>query len=225
MHAVDRLRPPAVGLCQTAAVEQDGRAAGDGSRTAGSDYALRLQRLELSRWKRLLDVQRPYRWNLQRLDLGHVLDIGCGIGRNLVNLDGFGVGVDHNPEAIAVARRRGLTAYTTAEFATSPAAKPAGYDALILAHVMEHVDSPTAEGIVTEYLPYLRPGGRVVFITPQEAGYRSDATHVRFVDLAELRRHAESLGLHVDKAYSFPLPRLVGRVFRYNEFVLVARRG
>ncbi len=206
-------------------MEQGGRAAGDGSQTSGSDYAQRLQRLELSRWKRLLDVQRPYRWNLRRLDLGRVLDIGCGIGRNLVNLEGNGVGIDHNADAVAIARQRGLTAYTTAEFATSAAATPAGYDALLLAHVMEHVDADVAEGIVTEYLPFLRPGGRVVFITPQEVGYRSDTTHVRFVDLAVLRRHADSLGLTVDRAYSFPFPRLAGRVFRHNEFVLVARHS
>lgn len=212
-------------LCQTAAVEQEGRPSGDGSTTAGGDYAKRLQRLELSWWKRLLDVQRPYRWNLRRLELGRVLDVGCGIGRNLVNLEGNGVGVDHNAEAIAVARRRGLTAYTTEEFGGSPDATPAGYDAMILAHVMEHVDPDIAEGIVTEYLPYLRPGGRVVFITPQEVGYRSDTTHVRFVDLAVLRRHADSLGLTVDRAYSFPFPRLAGRVFRHNEFVLVARHS
>lgn len=205
-------------------MDQGGPAAGDGSNTAGSDYALRLQRLELSRWKRLLDVQRPYRWNLRRLRLGRVLDIGCGIGRNLVNLEGRGVGVDHNPEAVAVARRRGLTAYTTEEFRDSVDAAPAGYDSLILAHVMEHVDAEVAEGILTEYLPYLRSGGRVVFITPQEVGYRSDATHVRFVDLAELRRHSEAVGLHVLKAYSFPFPRLAGKIFRHNEFVLVAAR-
>jgi len=199
--------------------------AGDGSSTAGGDYALRLQRLELSRWKKLLDVQRPYRWNLRRLELGRVLDIGCGIGRNLVNLGGNGVGVDHNAEAVAVARRRGLAAYTTEEFLASPEAAPGSFDALMLAHVMEHVDADVADGIVSEYLPFLRPGGQIVFITPQEVGFRSDPTHVRFVDLAGLRRHAGALGLSVTRAYSFPFPRPIGKVFRYNEFVLVAERN
>lgn len=32
------------------------------------------------------------------------------------------------------------------------------------------------------------------------------------------------LGLQVEKSYSFPLPRLAGRLFKYNEFVLVARK-
>lgn len=57
-----------------------------GQLTAGADYAERLQTLETKRWKTLLDVQRPYRWNLRRLDLKRTLDVGCGIGRNLRNL-------------------------------------------------------------------------------------------------------------------------------------------
>ena len=51
--------------------------------TRGADYAERLETLETARWKRVLDVQAPYRWNLRRLGLGFTLDIGCGIGRNL----------------------------------------------------------------------------------------------------------------------------------------------
>ena len=195
---------------------------GDGSDTAGRDYAERLQRLEGARWKKLLDVQRPYRWNLQRLELGRVLDIGCGIGRNLLNLGDDSVGVDHNVDSVAAARARGLTAYTTQEFWNTEAARPQAFDSLLLAHVMEHVEADVAESIVREYLPCLRPGGKVVFITPQEVGFRSDETHVRFVDLAVLEEHARRLGLSVLKGFSFPFPRPVGRVFKYNEFVLVA---
>jgi len=42
-------------------------------------------------------VQAPYRRNLRRL-VGDraVLDVGCGIGRNLANLGPGSVGVDHN---------------------------------------------------------------------------------------------------------------------------------
>jgi len=70
----------------------------------------------------------------------------------------------------------------------------------------------------------VRSGGRAVFITPQEAGYRSDPTHVEFVDLARLDSLARKAGLEPVSAYSFPFPRPVGRVFKYNEFVLVAHK-
>lgn len=198
---------------------------GSGAATAGQEYAERLRRLEGTRWKQLLDVQRPYRWNLRRLQLGRTLDVGCGIGRNLLNLGPDAVGVDHNADSIATCRERGLTAYTTAEFlAESGAGELAGFDSMLLAHVLEHVDAEVADDIVRTYLPFVRPGGKVVFITPQEVGFRSDATHIRFVDHAEVRRHALRLGLTVDRSYSFPFPRPAGKVFPYNEFVTLTRR-
>ncbi|TNM42767.1 class I SAM-dependent methyltransferase [Nocardioides albidus] len=193
-----------------------------GSATAGADYAERLRRKENAAWKRALDVQRPYRWNLRRLDLGRTLDVGCGIGRNLRNLGGDSVGVDHNADSIAVAREAGLTAYTTTEFWETGLGAPGSYDSLLLAHVLEHVSSEVADSIVREYLPCLRPGGKVVFITPQEVGFRSDHTHIRWVDKAGLLEHAEALGLSVQRSYSFPFPRPLGKVFKYNEFVQLA---
>jgi SAM-dependent methyltransferase len=192
--------------------------------TAGSAYAERLIRLGGASWKRLIPVQAPYRWNLRRLRLGRTLDVGCGLGRNLAHLDGNGVGVDHNPQCVATARAAGLTAYTPAEFAASAEARPGTFDSMLVAHVLEHLPTAAADRLVTEYLPYLRPAGRVVLITPQERGFASDETHVRFVDDAELIQTAGRLGLAVERAYSFPFPRAVGRVFPYNEFMLLARR-
>jgi SAM-dependent methyltransferase len=197
---------------------------GAGSATAGADYAQRLLRLEFANWKQRVDVQAPYRWNVRRLNLGRVLDIGCGIGRNLAHLDGNGVGVDHNGESIATARKRGLDAYTTEEFHRSAHARPDAFDSLLLAHLAEHVSREVFLDIVRSYLPYLRAMGRVVFICPQEKGWTTDETHVRFVDFADLRETCADLDLSVEKQYSFPFPRLAGKVFPYNEFVVVARR-
>ena len=191
--------------------------------TAGSDYAERLVRLGGARWKRVLDVQRPYRWNLRRLELGRTLDVGCGIGRNLVALDDA-VGVDHTAESVAVARERGLRAWTTAECKTCPDATLGSFDSMLLAHVLEHLDEDDADGVLRSYLPYLRPAARLVFICPQERGYATDATHVRFADLSTLEATARSLGFVPTRSYSFPFPRVAGKVFPYNEFVVVAER-
>jgi SAM-dependent methyltransferase len=192
--------------------------------TSDAAYTRRLEHLEGAWWKRLLDVQRPYRWHLRRLKLGAFLDVGCGLGRNLVNAGGGGVGVDHSAESVGVARERGLEAYTPDEFLRTPHAVPGRFDALLLSHVVEHMHAPEAAGLLATYLPYVKSGGQVVFFTPQEAGYASDATHVEFVDLAALDRLARAAGLEPARAYSFPFPRPVGRVFKYNEFVLLARK-
>jgi SAM-dependent methyltransferase len=191
--------------------------------TAQGDYTERLTRLESARWKQVLDVQRPYRWNLRRLGLGRTLDVGCGLGRNLVALDDA-VGVDHNAESIATARSRGLRAWTTDEWPTCPDAVPASFDAMLVAHVLEHLDEQTADDVLTSYLPYLTASATLVLICPQEKGYTTDPTHVRFVDERGLRATARRLGFAPVRQFSFPFPRATGRAFPYNEFVLVAQR-
>jgi 2-polyprenyl-3-methyl-5-hydroxy-6-metoxy-1,4-benzoquinol methylase len=200
-----------------------GEAGNGGEATAGREYADRLVRLRSARWKHVIDVQAPYRWNIRRLRLGRTLDIGCGIGRNLHHLGAGAVGVDHNADSVAVARSVGLTAYTGEEFRDSPDAIPASYDTLLLAHVVEHMDRDNAIGILKDYLTFLKPAGQVVFITPQEAGYRTDSTHVRFVDFAGAADLAAAIGFDVARQYSFPFPRMAGRFFPYNEFVMVTR--
>jgi SAM-dependent methyltransferase len=191
--------------------------------TAEAAYADRLARLGTKRWKQLFHVQAPYRWNLQRRHLGFVLDVGSGMGRNLAHLDGHGVGVDHNEACVAACRAAGLTAFTPEEFVASPHAQPDRFDALLVAHVLEHLSEDDGVALLRTYLPYVKRGGRAVLITPQEAGQRTDATHVRFVDAPALRALAAASGLAVERVSSFPFPRAIGRVFPYNESVALCR--
>ena len=188
-------------------------------------YAKRLETLEAKGWKQRLNVQAPYRWNLRRLHPGYTLDIGCGIGRNLTHLAGRGVGVDHNLDCVATARARGLTAYSPDEFLASPNSILAAFDSLLLAHVVEHLDAPTTDELISTYSPYVREGGRIIVITPQEAGHRSDPTHVRFMDHAAVELLLSKHGWSIANKQSFPFPRIIGRVFPYNEFVVVGERN
>jgi 2-polyprenyl-3-methyl-5-hydroxy-6-metoxy-1,4-benzoquinol methylase len=196
------------------------------SATADAEYTRHLETSVAERHglRRLLDPQRPYRWNIRRLGLGRVLDIGCGVGRYLAHLDGNGIGVDHNPTSIATARARGLTAYTTDEFPSSADARAEAFDSLLFAHVLEHLTLPDADDLVREYLPYVRPDGQVVVICPQERGQRSDATHVTFLPAAEIEQLLGRCGLQVERTMSFPFPRRVGRWFTHNETIVIGRR-
>ncbi|SMF75832.1 class I SAM-dependent methyltransferase [Pseudobacteriovorax antillogorgiicola] len=187
------------------------------------NYTSRLESKELARWKVLFNVQAPYRWNLRRLKLGYTLDVGCGIGRNLIHLGGNGVGVDHNQTSVSVARARGLQAFTAKEFHNLNYAQKS-FDSLLIAHVLEHMTYKEGFRLVKDYLPYVRTDGSIVFITPQEAGYRSDSTHVEFIRFAELESMCNDLDLSIVKSFSFPFPRFTGSFFKYNEFIVVAKK-
>jgi len=180
--------------------------------TTGEWYTNRLQRISGRGWKRL--VPDPYRWNLRRLQLGRTLDIGCGIGRCLAFFDGNGVGVDHNEKSVDVCRSRGFEAYTPAEFVDIDAGL---FDSLLLSHVLEHTTIDKGRELLTSYLPYLKPGGRILLIAPQMAGQKSDPTHVRFLDADALHQQIEELGGVGIKTRSFPFPKFAGGLFRYNE--------
>lgn len=187
--------------------------------TAGEAYAERLNKLQSKKWKKWLNVQAPYRANLRRYRLGRTLDVGCGNGRNLGALAAGSVGVDHNQHLVQSTRDLGLEAYTADEFFADPKlSAPAGFDAILAAHLIEHLQYDEAVEVIRSYLPFVRPGGQVVLITPQERGYASDPTHVVFTDFAALRRLSTDLGLVTSRQYSFPFPRSAGKLFIYNEF-------
>ena len=195
-----------------------------GRRRQARSTPSRLTALETARWKRVLDVQRPYRWNLERLHLGRTLDVGCGIGRNLQNLGPDAVGVDHNAHSIEICRQRGLTAYTDAGV-------PRGIEGAAR-DVRRHAAARTCSSTSARRWPTTSsrstsptcgrearsssspPGGRVpVRRDPRAVGGPGGRRGAR-------ARH----GMTVVRSYSFPFPRPVGKVFKYNEFVTVARK-
>jgi SAM-dependent methyltransferase len=205
-------------------MDEEGTAGGsEGTEAAG--YAERLRRKQHVWWKRIIPVQLPYRLNIRRQGLGRTLDIGCGIGRNMQALRSDSLGVDHNVESVRMAQQAGMQAMTVEDFRTSDEARPAAFDGFLIAHVLEHMDEDSGRELLRSYLPYLRPGGRVFIVCPQEVGYRSDPTHVRFTTGEDIERLCREVGLTPERSYSFPFPRPVGRIFIYNEFCVSATLG
>lgn len=190
--------------------------------TSDPAYTKRLIRNQRAWWKRLFPVQAPYRWNLRRLRPGFTLVVGCGIGRDLVNLSGSGVGLDHNAHSVAFARSRGLEAFTPGEFFRSPYAVDDRFDSLLLSHVAEHMPLPESIALLRSYLRFVKPCGQIILITPQERTHRADPTHVEFMDFARLRELCRAVGAVPTREYSFPLPRAAGRFLPHNEFVLIS---
>lgn len=197
----------------------------ESTNTATKDYAHRLSRLSGLRWKKLLNVQLPYAVHTRRVCTGSVLDIGCGIGRNLGHLRGRGTGVDHNAEAVRLARLRGYEAYTDAEFFEETHLQDRRWDTVLMSHILEHLSRNEIDTLFETYAPFLVPGGRLVIICPQEWAYARDITHTTFLDTSALLSIAESHDFAALSAYSFPWPRWAGRWMPYGEFVVVAERA
>lgn len=192
--------------------------------TNEKDYTEGLLYRQSAWWKKLFNVQYPYKWNIQRLKPGFVLDIGCGIGRNLLHLDGNGIGVDHNPTSIEVSKNRGLEAYNVEDFLASAYNTPETFDSILLAHVAEHMTEDDFVGLLKQYVHLLKANGKIIVITPQEKGFKSDDTHVQFMDFGIVKGMLKKVGFNNVKQYSFPFPRIIGHIFKFNEFITVATR-
>lgn len=189
--------------------------------TAGKNYTDGLIYRQSAWWKKLFNVQYPYLLNIRSLKPGFVLDIGCGIGRNLLHLDGNGIGVDHNQTSVDVCTSRGLTAFTAEDFALSLFNISGSFDSMLLAHVAEHMTEQDFVALVKQYVYLIKAKGKIIVITPQESGYASDDTHIQFMDFDKIAALLKQAGFNIQKQYSFPFPRFVGRFFKYNEFVSV----
>lgn len=192
--------------------------------TEKEDYTSSLLTRQSKWWKRLLNVQYPYKKNIISLKPRFVLDIGCGVGRNLLHLEGYGIGIDHNKTSVQECRARGLRAYTNREFENTIYNQPGQFDSILLAHVAEHMTLNQSVQLLVKYLPLVKNNGRLIIITPQEAGYRSDDTHVEFIDFYKQREIIEQSGCTLIKQYSFPFPAFAGKFFKYNEFISIGQK-
>ncbi len=192
--------------------------------TQEEEYANYLIKAQDIGWKNKIDVQMPYRRNLQKLSLGKTLDIGCGIGRNLKVLQGGSVGIDHNKFMIKHLNNLGYKTYTASSFKKSELAKLSSFDSLLFAHIIEHLTLVESEKMIKEYLKYLKVGGRVVVICPQKKGFSKDTTHIKFHTRETITSLLTKLGLNVVKKQSFPFPEIFGAVFAPNEYWVVAKK-
>lgn len=196
---------------------------GDGSLTQGEEYAARLVSLQSAAWKEKLRLLDPYSWQIKFVCKGNVLEIGSGIGRNLRSLKGRSIGVDHNKTSVDFANEKGLKSLTSTQFLTNSEYKNQKFDTILLSHVLEHIDEETQNEIFMQYLPFLKPNARVVIICPQEVGFYSDPTHIRWVDEEILMKTLIALNCSKIKVSSFPFPRRVGTKFIYNQFVAIGQ--
>jgi SAM-dependent methyltransferase len=180
-------------------------------------------------WKKFLPLQLPYKYNLRRQSLGKVLEIGAGLGRNQAFLDDS-VGVEHNPRSAQLCQSMGYRVLIPVNFHDefkSLKGPEAIFDSILMSHVLEHIEYENQVNVLKEYIPYLKSNGKIFLITPQEVGHKSTDSHITWTDFDRLEIIINQIGseFKVIKSFSFPFPRFFGKVFKYNEFNVLASRN
>ena len=170
-----------------------------------------------------------------------VLDVGCGEGVFLDLLRSAGrngVGVDASADDLAPARARGLEVVQDDGIAYLERS-PAAFDGVFCAHVIEHLQPEAAVRLITAAHRAIRPGGRLVLITPEirdlevlTERFWLDLTHVRPYPERLLIQLCAKHGFEVERSGNDPrsargdsLPARVRRFFRSLRFGAHGYRG
>jgi len=161
----------------------------------------------------LRDMAGAHVGDLPFVPHGQLLDVGCGSGEYLAGMRDRGWqvrGIEPDPRASCVARERyGLEVMTsTLEAAALPSAS---VDAITLSNVIEHAPDPVA--LLRECARVLRPGGKLVAMTPNAESLGHRRFGVNWLGL-EVPRHfflfsrrtlgacAQNAGLRIESLHS-----------------------
>jgi 2-polyprenyl-3-methyl-5-hydroxy-6-metoxy-1,4-benzoquinol methylase len=121
-------------------------------------------------------------WLLGTGPIHDLLEIGCGPGLFLVEARRLGVpravGVDPNPWAVAQARASGVEAHVGSIDAIDAGRR---FDAIVMFDVLEHVVAPLP--FLAAVRARLRPGGRVLVMTPNIRSLLARVSGRRWVSL------------------------------------------
>ncbi len=155
------------------------------------------------------------------LPSGPIVDFGCGMGHLLKRLsrDRIAAGVEAS-EWAAVASQRNCPASIV--YRSLDEIPTASYAGIVSIHVIEHIDDEGLDAVLMQFKRILRPGGRLLIVTPDATGWASrvkgtawlaltDPTHINLKGHAAWRQLFLSHGFEVlkeaaDGLYDFPYP-------------------
>ncbi|HEY3332836.1 MAG TPA: methyltransferase domain-containing protein [Capsulimonadaceae bacterium] len=176
--------------------------------------------MNLEEYERMFTLEDSYWWFIGRRNLIatllgdlklptniDILDIGCGTGAMLDQLDTFGevTGADFSPEALSFCRQRGKRMgkeyrLVRADVRSLPFADDS-FDVVTAMDIIEHIDRD--KDAMAEILRVLKPGGRLLATVPAYMSLWSEHDdalhHHRRYTAHSFRDLARRAGFMVDK--------------------------
>ena len=155
---------------------------------------------------------------------GRVLEVGFGNAQSMTQLRAAGwnvVGCEFDDHCVGQARRLGFEVHQGSLTEASFAAE--SFDAVVASHTIEHVPDPVA--FIEKAARLLRPGGRLVLVTPNAASrdarrFGSDwrgleaPRHLSIHTPHSLRRMAEKAGFAAIEVFGTSLAGFIGQQTR-----------
>lgn len=155
-----------------------------------------------------------------------ILDIGCGTGMLLEDLEklGFAAGLDFSTVALEYCRNRGLRQLGRADVKHIPVASNM-IDLITALDLVEHIEDDV--NVMNEFFRVLKPGGIAVMSVPAHKQLWSNHDlalhHFRRYEKTEFRALVEGAGFQVQKfSYSIAVAYFPAMVFRRIKRALVS---
>ncbi|MCC2681671.1 MAG: hypothetical protein K0S36_1235 [Nitrosospira multiformis] len=194
--------------------------------TYNSEYTnYQTNRNRFRRWGRQVYLRKA-----SSLVNGPTLDFGCGIGELLTRLPSGSMGLEYNKTTISYCDAQGLDVVFYDGFeddwCLSSVPKGRKFESMVISHVLEHLEEP--EKILPKLLVTSKSFGvrTVLVIIPGKAGFKSDPTHRKFVDinmLKEVVHKAPGWNIKSMEYYPFNIEQ-IGNFFIHNELQVVLER-
>jgi len=182
---------------------------------------------DLFRQSREIIKERVYPFVRYFNGLEPIADIGCGRGEFLELLKNNNIeciGVDSDIDMIDLCLKAGLRAKHEELFNFMNSA--IGYGGLFISHVIEHLNGDDAEKMIALGFVSLRPGGRMVIITPNPENisvmtkaFWLDPTHIRPYPLALLCEMLKEAGFNIISSGGAPGTFSSIRFYRMRRFL------
>lgn len=195
--------------------------------TYGSEYTnYQTNRTRFRRW-----IRQAYLRKATSLINGRTLDFGCGIGELLSRLPSGSTGLECNKTTISYCNAQGLDVFFYDGFeddwCLSSVPRERKFESMVISHVLEHLEEPEkilAKLLVASELFSVRT---VLVIVPGKAGFKSDPTHRKFVDMSmmkEVINKAQNWNIKSKEYYPFNIEQ-TGNFFIHNELQVVLERN